>query len=80
MDRMSIDKLSTYVEVISDDFESTFSVVDNDTLANMLGFPGDFEKLTKIIQNYIPNAKVNFHKTEQFKGEYDVYLVKCAII
>jgi len=34
------------VRRLSDDFQSTFTVVDENTLVNLLGFDGDFEKLT----------------------------------
>ena len=71
-----ITQLQTYVEDISDDFGSTFSVVDPNTLANMLGFPDDFEKLTKIIQRYIPNSNIKYIKTNTLDGDYDVYLIK----
>lgn len=71
--------LSTYVEVISDDFQSTFSVVDENTLANMMGFDGDFKKLTKIIHNYIPDARVEFKKTNQMASTYDIYLVTAIV-
>lgn len=72
----SVNTLATYVEVISDDFQSTFTVVDDNTLANMMGFKGDFENLTKIIQNYLPDAEVSFTKTNQFPDDYDIYLVR----
>ena len=68
-------KLSTYVELISDDFQSTFSVVDENTLANMMGFEHDFESLIKIIHKYIPDCEVKFTKTNQFDDKYDIYLV-----
>jgi hypothetical protein len=71
--------LSTYVEAISDDFQSTFTVVDKNTLANMLGMPGDFQNLTKIIHNYIPNAEIIFTKTNQLEGDYDIYLIKSEL-
>lgn len=70
------DVLGRYVELISDDFQSTFTVVDKNTLANMLGFPGDFVRVTKIVQNYLPNAKVTFEKTNQLDGDYDIYLIR----
>lgn len=70
------EKLEAYVEQISDDFQSTFTVVGENTLANMLGFPGDFEALTKIVRNYIPEANLEFTKTNTFPNSYDVYLIK----
>lgn len=68
-------KLSTYVELISDDFQSTFTVISDNVLMNMCG-PGDFEIITKIIQNYIPEAKLSFIKSNYFKDNYDIYYIK----
>lgn len=69
-------RLSTYVEVISDEFESTFTVVDEDTLVNMLGFPDDFRKLTKIIQKYLPGVQVWFSRSGNFDENYDMHFIK----
>jgi hypothetical protein len=70
------ENLATYVELISDDFGSTFVVVDDNTLANMLGLPSDFEKLNKIIHNYIPNANIEYVKSGKLDGDYDIYFIK----
>lgn len=70
--------LATYVEQISDDFQSTFTIVDDNTLANMLGMPGDFENLTRIVRKYIPDAELEFENTKQLGGDYDIYLVRQA--
>lgn len=68
--------LAYYVEEISDAFQSTFTVVNTTTLANMLGSsPNDFEVLGKIISKYIPNVVVTYVKTGQLDGEYDLYLI-----
>mgnify|MGYP000951277236 CR=1 len=69
------ERLATYVEQISDDFQSTFKVVDQDTLANMMGLPGDFEQLRKIVSNYLPDTQLRFVKTNQLPGDYDIYLM-----
>ena len=73
-------KLADFVEQISDDFQSTFSVVDSDTLANMMGLPGDFDVMKSIVNRYIPGADVTFHKTNQLGEEekYDIYLVRAV--
>lgn len=70
--------LADYADLISDDFQSTFSTIDDNTLTNMLGMPGDFESLTKIIQDYIPDAKIEYVKTNQLgkDADYDIYLIK----
>ncbi len=69
-------KLATYVEQISDDFQSTFTVVSENVLSNMLGFPGDLENLIKVIRKYIPDAELEFIKTNNFPEDYDIYLIK----
>lgn len=62
-------------EDISDQFQSTFSVVSENTLSNMMGFPGDFEHLTGIVRRYIPGAELEFIKSNIFKGDYDMYFI-----
>lgn len=54
------DELATYVELISDDFMSTFTVIDNNTLQNMIG-DNEFDELRGVIKNYI-TKEVYFHK------------------
>jgi len=69
-------KLHKFIEEISDDFQSTFSEIPQG-LRNMMGFEGDFDSLTKIVQKYIPDAELVFKKTNMM-GEsepYDVYFV-----
>ncbi len=69
-------QLATYIEQISDDFQSTFTRMGPNVLSNMLGMKGDFENLTRIVQNYIPDAKLKFTKTNNFEAEYDIYLIE----
>lgn len=71
-------RLSHFVEIISDEFESTFTVVDEDTLVNMLGFPDDFRKLTKIIQNYLPGVQVWFARGQDTEENYCVHFIKAV--
>ena len=65
-------KLANYVEQISNDFESTFLVKDENTLVNMLGSPADYCILVDIIRKYIPNARVTFTKGNN-TSQYDIY-------
>jgi hypothetical protein len=69
-------ELAHFVEQISDDFQSTFTVVDSHTLSNMLFGPNDFEPLTTIIKKYVPNATLTFYKMGLMDGPYDLYLIK----
>ena len=41
-----------------------------------MGFPGDFENLCGIIEKYLPGIELEFIKTNQFDGDYDIYLIK----
>ena len=69
-------KLSDVVDKISDAFQSTFTVVDENTLANMLGLKGDFKIVTNIIKRYMPDVTdVRFEKTGELDTDYDIYLI-----
>jgi hypothetical protein len=69
--------VAKFVEQISDDFQSTFTVVNDDMIANMMGLPGDFENLTRIIHKYMPGASVEFTKSDKLgeDSKYDIYVV-----
>ena len=71
-------KLSDFVEQISDDFQSTFVVIDDNTFSNLMGLPGDFLKLEGIIHKYIPNCVVRFTKTNKLGEDatYDFYIIE----
>lgn len=69
--------LETFLEDISDEFGSTFSLIDENTIANMLMGEDEFPRVTGIIQKYIPNCKVEYIKTGQFgSDDYDLYMVR----
>lgn len=59
--------IAQFVEQISDDFQSTFTVTDANTLVNCLGFKDDFERVEAIIKKYVPNAKVTFEMIQPLK-------------
>lgn len=71
--------LADFKEEISDDFQSTFTIINSNKLANMLGMPGDFENLTNIIKKYIPDANLEFTKTDQLRSSYDIYTIENKI-
>jgi hypothetical protein len=67
--------LQDHIEDISDDFQSTFTQVDHETLANMLNGPDEFQEVTRIIQKHY-KADVTFKKTNQlgnnnYKNSFD---------
>jgi len=71
--------LERYVEMISDDFQSTFTVLGPNKLSNMLGLEGDFEKLQNIVEKYIPGCgDLKFTKTNEMgeKEAYDIYIIE----
>jgi hypothetical protein len=67
--------LSTYVEQISDEFQSTFSVVDANVLVNMMS-PSDFGTIETIVRKYIPGANLEFLKLSGMRGMYNIYFVR----
>lgn len=67
------------VELISDDFQSTFTLVKTNTLANMLQGKHEFDEVTSIIQKHCGPVKVNFTKTNDLgPGEYDIYIMEIS--
>ena len=73
---MSVEKsLSDFVEQISDDFESTFSVVDDNTLANMMS-ASEIDRVTQIIRSYIGSVELEFVKSGHFDDPYDIYVIR----
>lgn len=67
--------LQDHIEKISDDFQSTFTLINENAMANLMGRPGDLEQVTEIIHRYLPQVEVKFHKTGQIPGDYDIYVV-----
>lgn len=63
--------LSDFAENISDDFGSTFAIIDENTLANALHIRNDLEIVSGIIRKYIPDAIVSFRNTGS-----NIYLIK----
>ena len=75
-------QVETYIEEISDDFESTFTTLGNDVFQNLLGnvnFGGlesDKALLLKIVNKYIPDSELEYTKLGWLLGEYDCYIIK----
>lgn len=65
--------LKDYVEKISDDFSSTFTVIDENCLGNMLQGPQEFEEVARIIRKYLGDVQVKFTKSGMMDDEYDFY-------
>lgn len=68
--------LKDFVEQISDDFQSTFTVVDENTLANMIA-ENEIQEVTNIIKKYLPDIKVSFEKTNQVPYR-DIYIIRAS--
>lgn len=72
--------VSKYVDQISDEFNSTFAAVGENTLVNCLGFKDDFVEVERIIKNYLPEAKVEFTKLKDLSTptvpNYGVYRIE----
>ena len=67
--------LADFVEEISDDIQSTFMAVGPHLLVNMLQGEHEFPVVLAIVQKYI-KCELEFVKTNQFDGDYDVYNIK----
>jgi len=67
--------LASYVEEISDDFSSTFSVIGDNTLQNMMS-SGECGRVTEIIKKYLPECELEFIKTNVMGQDYDIYRVR----
>lgn len=62
-------------ELISDDFESTFTILSPNRMANMLG-PDDFDNLKTIIEKHCGPCHVDFTKTNDLGSDpYDIYFI-----
>lgn len=66
-------KLSEYVNAISDDFQSTFTFVNENQLANMLRGEHEFEEVASIIKKYLGDVDVNFKKLDRIESPHDIY-------
>jgi hypothetical protein len=67
--------LAQFVDNISDDFQSTFSVVDENRLANLL-HPNDLTEVASIIRRYLGPVFIKFEKTNQLKGKRDIWIIE----
>ena len=65
------------VEKISDDFGSTFTYLSESKMANMLGLPGDFQKVDALIFKYLGKKSTSYVKTGELghNAEYDIYII-----
>lgn len=67
--------LKDNLDNISDDFQSTFTMVSENQLINMLQGEKDFPEVTLIIKKYLGNVEVEFKKLNKMPGEHDAYLI-----
>lgn len=67
--------LKDNLDNICDDFQSTFTLVSENQLINMLHGESDFPEVSSIIKKYLGNIEVEFKKLNKMPGEYDVYLI-----
>jgi hypothetical protein len=73
---MRLPLTQTLVELISDDFGSTFSLVNENTLANLLS-PYDFEDVKRAIDNQIDgNLTIQFTLQEKVGEDMGIYLIR----
>lgn len=73
-------KLSTFVNLISDDFQSTFTFVNENQLVNMLRGEHEFDEVSFIIKKHLGNVDVSFKKLNRLQGAHDVYEINISEI
>lgn len=67
------------VELISDDFQSTFTLSKTNTLVNMLQGEHEFPIVEMIIKKHCGPVKVQFIKTNDLGlDEYDIYVMEIS--
>ena len=69
-----------YLEAISNDFQSTFTLVDQNTMTNLL-FENEQEDVKNIIKKHIVNSQVVFERTFQLSknpNEKDVWIIRVS--
>lgn len=71
-------KLSKYVNAISDDFQSTFTFVNENQLANILRGEHEFNEVSSIIKKHLGNVGVSFKKLNRIEGPHDVYEINIS--
>lgn len=67
--------LKDNLDRISDDFQSTFKLVSENQLINMLHGEANFLEVSSIIKRYLGNVDVEFKKLNKMPGDYDAYLI-----
>ena len=73
-------QLKDYIEQISDDFHSTFKLVNDNQMMNMMD-TSDHEYLTDIIKNYLgQETVVSYTKTNELDDAYDIYIVTVGVL
>lgn len=74
--------LQNFTDAISDEFNSTFMLVNPNTLANLL-YESDLAEVESIIKKYLGDVHVMFHRTYQLgKGslDKDIWLIHVVSI
>ena len=70
--------LKEHIDAISDEFQSTFSLINDSTLANLL-YEKELGTVEELIKKHIGDSKISFHRTFQLSQEedgYDIWLIK----
>lgn len=72
---IEMNSLKDNLDNISDDFQSTFKLVSENQLINMLHGEADFLEVSSIIKRYLGNVDVEFKKLNTMPDDYDAYLI-----
>lgn len=71
-------KLSENLDKISDDFQSTFTFINENQLVNFLRGEHEYDEVSSIIKKHLGNVQVNFKKLNRMPGPFDVYEINIS--
>jgi len=66
------------ISAISDDFSSTFTLIDNQTITNIFS-KADCSEVERIIKRHIPNVEAKFFRTGHLSSDpegRDVWIIR----
>ena len=71
-------RLADYIEQISDDFQSTFGLIDETTMRNLLR-ENEKEELVSIIRKHLSDdVIVDFEKVHSVSDYKDIYIIRVS--
>lgn len=68
------------LDKISDDFQSTFTFIDPQTIANIM-VNRDFDEVTRILKKYLGNVSVEFQRKDPLSKDpekSDIWIIRVS--